>query len=329
MAQPSQEHLDQTPPAVQEYLASLHQHTQALQERLTDQAARNFKPPKLQDPTCFDGSRNTRLLSEYLYDIKQHFKNDPLKFALNDAKVRFAGSYLKNTARTWFRTMDESDSPWTTFDGFEAALKEHFSELDPEEYWRKRWDTLQQRGPIASYLADFQSITMHLVLTDQDKYHHFKKGLRPSVLDQLALMPKPASFQELVKLANQIDARLFEHVKTKNNNIKPPQRPQPGNNFQRQTNGFNSGYRPQQRPPFTPTYPNNQQVQSPRWYTPANNHMQLDTMTKGPLSEAEKSRRRLNNLCLYCGQPGHTAFDCPLKRGRPHNGQGQPPKPKN
>ena len=40
--------------------------------------------------------------------------------------------------------------------------------------------------------------------------------------------------------------------------------------------------------------------------------MEIDvTRCRGPLSEAEKQRRRANCLCLYCGGPGHIAITCP------------------
>ena len=31
---------------------------------------------------------------------------------------------------------------------------------------------------------------------------------------------------------------------------------------------------------------------------------------RGPLSDQEKKYRRDNNLCLYCGKPGHMAAEC-------------------
>lgn len=34
---------------------------------------------------------------------------------------------------------------------------------------------------------------------------------------------------------------------------------------------------------------------------------------RGPLSQAEKDRRRREGLCLYCGNSGHVANDCPNK----------------
>ena len=40
--------------------------------------------------------------------------------------------------------------------------------------------------------------------------------------------------------------------------------------------------------------------------------MEIDAARRrGPLSEAEKQRRRSNRLCLYCGGPGHIAIHCP------------------
>ena len=40
---------------------------------------------------------------------------------------------------------------------------------------------------------------------------------------------------------------------------------------------------------------------------------------RGPLSEAEKQRRRANRLCLYCGGPGHIAIHCPHRPKRQLN----------
>jgi hypothetical protein len=37
---------------------------------------------------------------------------------------------------------------------------------------------------------------------------------------------------------------------------------------------------------------------------------------RGPLTQAEKDRRRQLNLCLYCGGAGHNADTCPNKSGK-------------
>jgi hypothetical protein len=41
--------------------------------------------------------------------------------------------------------------------------------------------------------------------------------------------------------------------------------------------------------------------------------MHIDAAKFKPLTEAEKLHRRTNNLCLYCGNPGHIARECPQK----------------
>jgi len=41
--------------------------------------------------------------------------------------------------------------------------------------------------------------------------------------------------------------------------------------------------------------------------------MQIDAAKFKPLTEAEKLRRRTNNMCLYYGNPRHIARQCPQK----------------
>jgi hypothetical protein len=338
--------MKELPPKVQTLLHSMKTEVTNLETQINDQlnapprSIPIIKPPKLQNPTSYDGTRNTRLIDDYLYDVRQHILNDPLNFVREDTKIRFAASFLKGLARTWFRTLDDDDSlrPWTTFEDFKDALKKEFSELDALEYWRKRWENLQQRSSITAYLADFKTIVLHLDVTEEDKYHTFKKGLRSNVLDQMALQPRPETFEELVTLANQVDQRIFEHQHGKgpsNNKTKV----QTFNTFQRKTvnPGFNRGasstvatsttgstYAPW-RPSPKASYPNNQPVGQSRWFTPADDCMQLDVIQKGPISDKQRDYRRRNNLCLYCGMAGHLAKDCPLKINRPNPDN----KPKN
>ncbi|CAD6925280.1 unnamed protein product, partial [Tilletia controversa] len=120
----------------------------------------NVKAPKLPDPRTFDGGRNTRALSNYLYDVKQHFKVDPSKYSTEVLRIIFAASFLKDTARTWYQTLDESPTgpPWSTFIEFQDELNANFSEIDPLEHWLVKWDSLQQKSSVSAYLSDFTAI---------------------------------------------------------------------------------------------------------------------------------------------------------------------------
>ncbi|EIW65416.1 hypothetical protein TREMEDRAFT_66608 [Tremella mesenterica DSM 1558] len=41
--------------------------------------------------------------------------------------------------------------------------------------------------------------------------------------------------------------------------------------------------------------------------------------TYGPISQAERQHRMKNNLCNYCGKPGHKAFECRAAQRRREN----------
>jgi hypothetical protein len=45
--------------------------------------------------------------------------------------------------------------------------------------------------------------------------------------------------------------------------------------------------------------------------------MEVDVVKfRGPLTEAEKDRRRQLNLCMYCAGAGHSADTCPNKSAK-------------
>ncbi|KAK0541817.1 hypothetical protein OC846_006931, partial [Tilletia horrida] len=80
---------DPTSPSAQDIYEAASPQARALLDQLnaelelaraaaTRPPALKVKAPKLPDPRTFNGSRNTRALSDYLYDVKQHFKVDPL-----------------------------------------------------------------------------------------------------------------------------------------------------------------------------------------------------------------------------------------------------------
>ncbi len=65
------------------------------------------------------------------------------------------------------------------------------------------------------------------------------------------------------------------------------------------------------RPTTLPLVPQTTPVARPASFGPI--LMQIDTAKFKPLTEAEKLCRRTNTLCLYCGNPGHRARQCPQK----------------
>lgn len=288
-------------------------------------ASQRTKAPKLPDPRTYDGVRNTRALKDYLYDLEQQFNNEPAKFAGHATKIRYAASYLKGTARLWFQNQDESgDAPWTTFDEYTEHLKKAFGELDPLSYWLKKWDQLQQRGSVNHYLAEFSSVAAQLDMTDQAKYHQFKKGLRSNVQDHLALMPQPETFDDLVKIANQIDARFYEHQRNKAPSFN--QRNQP---CQQQSNRYNNNFGPRQgnNNAWKPRYPATTTTIStaPATY-PNDVPMQLDNLQAQGPQQGYRPPNLATTKCYNCGRPGHISKNCFLGRQGQSSSNGPRPQ---
>jgi hypothetical protein len=119
----------------------------------------------------------------------------------------------------------------------------------------------------------------------------FHCGLRDDVQDLLLTFADPSSFSEAITQAIRCDNRLFErrHEKKVTSNAQL----------------WNI------RPTTLPSIPQTTPVARPASFGPT--PMQIDIAKFKSLTEAEKLRRRINNLCLYYGNPGHIARQCPQK----------------
>jgi hypothetical protein len=119
----------------------------------------------------------------------------------------------------------------------------------------------------------------------------FRCGLRDNVQDLLLKFADPSSFSEVITQAIRCDNRLFECHQEK----KVTSNAQLWKNC----------------PTTLPLVPQTTTVARPASFGPT--LMQIDAAKFKPLTEAEKFRRRTNNLCFYCGNPGHIARQCPQK----------------
>jgi hypothetical protein len=115
--------------------------------------------------------------------------------------------------------------------------------------------------------------------------------LRDDVQDLLLTLADPSSFSEAITYVIRCDNRLFECRQEK----KVTSNAQLWNT----------------RPTTLPSVPQATPVAQPASFGPA--PMQIDTTKFKSLTKAEKLRRRTNNLCFYCGNPGHIAHQCPQK----------------
>ncbi len=141
------------------------------------------------------------------------------------------------------------------------------------------------------YASEFRQLACDVNWGEAALIDQFRYGLCDDVQDLLLTLADPSSFSETITQAIRCDNRLFERRQEKK--------------VTSNTQLWNS------RPTTLPSVPQTTLVARPASFGPA--PMQIDTAKFKSLTEAEKLRRRTNNLCLYCGNPGHIACQCPQK----------------
>ena len=109
----------------------------------------------------------------------------------------------------------------------------------------------------------------------------FRRGLSEAIKDELTRVEAPDDLDDFIQVCIRIDQRLSERKRERFWSLD-----------HRPTYSFSSTA---QRDPQSAPEP-----------------MQVDALRRS-LSTAEKERRLAENLCLYCGEPGHFAIKCPNK----------------
>jgi hypothetical protein len=140
-------------------------------------------------------------------------------------------------------------------------------------------------------VTEFRELACDVNWGEAALINQFHCGLCDDVQDFLLTLADPSSFNEAITQVIRCDNRLFERRQEK----KVTSNAQLWNS----------------RPTTLPLIPQTTLVARPASFGPA--PMQIDTAKFKSLTEADNLRQRTNNLCLYCGNPGHIARQCPQK----------------
>ena len=134
-------------------------------------------------------------------------------------------------------------------------------------------------------------------IDETSKMFAFRNMLNTGLNNKLAqLIPQPNTLQGLVDKCHNFDANWQAYAKP---NTTP-------------RSGFHQGPRVQEV----------KEDENLTSETTVSAVRKFTSKKRGPLSQQEKDRCRANNLCMYCGGPGHMAKDCkapPNKRPNPPN----------
>jgi len=212
-------------------------------------------------------------------------------YAGDKEKVLFILALLRGDALKWAREIatDEKHPLRTNYTAFKKELDNLYLDRNLKYAAEDKLMRLYQTKSAAAYAVEFQSLVALLDLNDAAKCLLFYWHLKPDVKDSIVTVGRETTFPSLVDQAVNIDQRKYqrtleERKSTPSSSSSRPVAPSTGRSDPRQS---------------TPTPPTSSR--GPR----------------GPLSTDEKERRRVNNLCHYCGDPGHIGTACPARPNRP------------
>lgn len=245
--------------------------------------------PKIALPEKFNGDR--RNFRGFINQVDLVFMLNPQRYASDPLKVGVIGTLLCEKALIWFSPYLERQDPiLNDYTAFRALLSTTFDEADRSIISAAKLRKLYQGSqPMVTYASDFRLLASSLDWNDSALISQFRYGLNDNVKDLLLHYDSPATLDEIVNLAIQLDNRITEHRQEMSN------RPR---DFQ------------QRKTPQQTTY-----------CQPTPVPMEINVIHRGPLTSQEKEYRRINNLCLYCGSKDHFRRDCPSASKKPTRSQ--------
>ncbi|XP_053330022.1 protein LDOC1 [Spea bombifrons] len=239
-------------------------------------------PLRLPSPPRYGGDPTT--CRGFLNQCAIQFELMPYMFPSDRARVGYMISLLTDRALAWASPLWQKESPLINdYRDFVATMQRIFDMPGREATASASLMSLQQGSrSLSDYAIEFRTIAAELGWNNEALVAAFMHGLSDKLKDELAAREMPEDLEDLILFISRIDLRLRQRQSQKEKQRKPPIRLAP--RFSNST--------PQSLDPEEP--------------------MQLGATS---LTEQEKSHRRSEGLCLYCGGRGHFARYCPNKPG--------------
>lgn len=246
------------------------------------------KEPQVSLPEKFDGTRSK--FRGFINQVRLITILQPQRYPTDVARVGLVGTLLTGQALSWFAPLFEKNATiLNNFEAFLEAFAEAFSEHDKTRSATTKIRNIRQGARSAStYASEFRQLACDINWDEPALISQFYYGLQDGVKDLLLTLPDPLTLDEAINQAIKCDNRLFERRQDRRTLSTPLQRP-----------SYSASSA-------------NAYVTKPAEVEA----MQLDATRFKPLTEQEKKRRREQDLCLYCGRPGHRANNCMVKNQR-------------
>jgi hypothetical protein len=239
--------------------------------------------PKIALPEKFHGKRSE--FNAFLGQLGLQFTNYPEHYASPMNRMKLFGSLLEGQAKQWFTAnfMFNAEIIPVDWETFLKKARQHFGLLEPGKDAVAKLATLTQSGTIERYVLEFQSLVSQLPQGEREGEllrGQFIRGLSQKTYIVLQNRGIPSRLQDCYDDCLKISS----------------------DQLLREGSFFSS------------TTPRPNQTS----HTAASDAMDVDaigrrTHLKKKLTPEERKLRFENNLCLYCGSPGHRLVACPVK----------------
>lgn len=258
--------------------------------------------PKVADPQPYEGSKDK--FRDFVTQLQLKFRSDPTVFANDAAKIAYAASYLKGTAYQWFAShIDEEtgEIDVTEFSEFVKILRAAWADPDAvATAERKVRDLKQKSSTVSVYYAKFVEYMAVCGWDEKAQLSHFMIGLCDEVKDLMITHDRPKKLDDAYKLALRLDNAWRARQAEKRGKTHTPDKPA------QHQKGHQDG---QSKKADKPSGSNSSTPSTAYGSHPG----PMDLSASRAVSPETRKYRRENNLCLYCGEAGHYASNCPNK----------------
>ncbi|KAJ3508707.1 hypothetical protein NMY22_g16531 [Coprinellus aureogranulatus] len=269
----------------------------AIVQRLTEigsSSSRNVGVPKFREPRMFTGAADQ--VDGFLCEIENALYLQRNSFTTDRNRVVYFSLYLGDgSPGSWYCTVEIRNRETGLLDNYPAfvtTFRKHFETPDLYADALQKLQDLTQTDSAATFTSRFEELSARLDWTDQTKIEEYWRRLKESVQDTLVNRRGryfTQRFDEFSRECISIDNELTQlrlNRQSRSSTFLP-----------------SSSHVSHRLPPLdqTPTSSASNDVVP----------MEIDAITKAPLSVEEKARRRRLDLCFSCGKGKHHAADCP------------------
>jgi hypothetical protein len=288
----------------------------------------NSRRSKVNPPDTFDGTDALKINS-FITQCNLVFK-DSSEYADDASKVNYALSYLRGTALEYFQPVilgeDTTFYPWTVdWEAFVDTIRSEFGAIDPAGEAQSALLNIKMHDNqrLIKYNVEFARHAGRSGWNDGALAFHYYTGLPDRIKDVMVSQGKPGDLRGLKKKAAEIDSRHWERAREKNRHASRSSAPKSdpndrnsasassSNNHNNRNNHSSSSSHNKNKSSSTSTTSRSFNKASSSSTSSAPKSDLSDKLGKdGKLTSEERQRRKDNNLCLFCGKPGHSVKDC-------------------